>query len=182
VYYALGAQVIYSNVLYQCVTAHTSNSSWIPPNTPTLWQSQGSCSGVIQNIVALVLSEGGKTLTPTPSYTPTVTTTNTVTTTSIASGLLQSAVAGPNISRGSQPIKFMINLGGSAAVQLNLYSLMGQEVYSETIQGNAGLNTITWLLRNKGLEPVVSGLYIYVIKVNNGLQQTSKMGKVIVLH
>ena len=76
----------------------------------------------------------------------------------------------------------MINLGSSASIQLSLYSLMGQQVYSETIQGNAGLNTITWLLRNKGLEPVVSGLYVYVIKVSNGLEQTTKMGKVIVLH
>jgi hypothetical protein len=112
----------------------------------------------------------------TPTYTPTVTATPT------ASSLLLSAVAGPNVSRDDQPIKFMVNLGSNGSIQLSLYSLMGQQVFSETVQGNTGMNTITWLLRNKALEPVSSGLYIYVIKVNNGFNQETKTGKILVFH
>jgi len=122
--------------------------------------------------------------TPTATLTPTVTPveTSTVTSTPTSSVLLQSAVAAPNISRNGQPIIFMINLGGNAMVQLNLYSLMGEEVYSDTIYGNAGINNITWLLRNKTQIPVASGIYIFTIQVNNGYETVTKTGKVLVFH
>jgi len=120
------------------------------------------------------------TLTPTATITPTVTTT--ITSTPTASGLLQLAVAAPNVSKNGEPINFMINLGGNASVQLNLYSLMGEEVYSDTIQGNSGSNTITWLLRNKAQANVASGIYIFSIQVNNGSEIVTKTGKVLVLH
>src|SRR5262245_65868940 len=35
--YAVGAQVTYQGVLYQCRQAHTSLVTWEPPNTPALW-------------------------------------------------------------------------------------------------------------------------------------------------
>lgn len=35
--YAVGAQVTYQGVLYQCQQAHTSIVTWEPPNTPALW-------------------------------------------------------------------------------------------------------------------------------------------------
>ena len=35
--YAVGAQVTYQGVLYQCRQAHTSIVTWEPPNTPALW-------------------------------------------------------------------------------------------------------------------------------------------------
>jgi hypothetical protein len=95
---------------------------------------------------------------------------------------LESAVAGPNVSRNDQPIKFMITLGSSATVQLSLYNLMGQQIFTETIEGNVGLNTMTWLVRNKAQEPVSSGIYIYMIKVNNGAETMTKVGKVLVFH
>jgi hypothetical protein len=124
--------------------------------------------------------------TPTPKVTATNTCTptivNTQTPTPTSSGLLLSAVAGPNISRNDEPIKFMINLGGNASVQLNLYSLMGEEVFSKTIYGNAGMNTITWLVRNNSQVPVASGLYIYTIQVNNGYETVTKTGKILVFH
>jgi len=121
-----------------------------------------------------------KTATPTSSFTPTATMTVTVTPTD--SGLLQGVVAGPNISRNGEPVKFMVNLGGSATIQLHLFSLTGEEVFSENIQGNAGLNTLLWLLRNKGQAPVASGLYVYTIQVNNGYEMLTKTGKVLVFH
>ncbi|HXL73951.1 MAG TPA: hypothetical protein VN963_10040, partial [bacterium] len=64
----------------------------------------------------------------------------------------------------------------------NLYSLMGEKVFSDTIYGNAGLNTITWLLKNNAQVNVASGLYIYTIQVNNGSETTTKTGKVLVFH
>jgi hypothetical protein len=76
----------------------------------------------------------------------------------------------------------MINLGYNASIQLNLYTLMGEEVYSDTTEGNTGMNTITWLLRNKAQSAVASGLYIYSIQVNNGYEITTKTGKVLVFH
>jgi hypothetical protein len=125
-----------------------------------------------------------KTPTLTPSFTPTLTptVTSTITSTPTASGLLLSAVAGPNISRAGEPIKFMVNLSSNASIQLNLYSLMGEEVFMDTIEGNSGLNTITWLLRNKAQAPVASGLYIYVIQVNDGYERVTKTGKVMIFH
>src|SRR5690242_10077920 len=35
--YAVGAQVTYQGVLYQCRQAHTSIVDWEPPNTAALW-------------------------------------------------------------------------------------------------------------------------------------------------
>jgi hypothetical protein len=139
-----------------------------------LVQEQVFYSEETQTITPTSVSGGQETVTPTASNTPTITPTS--------SGLLQSAVAAPNISKDGEPIKFMINLGGNATVQLNLYSLMGEEVYSDTIYGNAGLNTITWLLRNKTQAPVASGLYIFTIQVNNGSETVTKTGKVLVFH
>lgn len=132
------------------------------------------------DIVVFENPEITATNTPTPSVTVDATFTNEPTRTS--SNLLLSAVAGPNISRNGQPIQFMINLGGNASIQLNLYSLMGEEVFSETIEGNAGMNEITWLLKNKAQASVASGLYVYVVQVNNGYETTVKTGKVLVFH
>jgi hypothetical protein len=74
-------------------------------------------------------------------------------------------------------------LGGNAKVQLNLYTLIGKEVFSESIQGTAGMNAITWLLRNQAQVPVASGLYVFTIQVDAGYGlMITKTGKVMVLH
>src|ERR1051325_8388858 len=36
--YAVGALVMYQNVEYKCIQAHTSQVGWEPPNVPALWQ------------------------------------------------------------------------------------------------------------------------------------------------
>jgi hypothetical protein len=118
--------------------------------------------------------------TQTNTATPTVTQTPSCTPT--ATGLLQSVVAGPNVSKNGEPIKFMVNLGFRATIQLNLYSLTGEEVYSQSVQGNSGINTLLWLLRNNGQSPVASGLYIYAVQVNDGYEIATKTGKLLVLH
>lgn len=35
--YAVGDRVSYSGTLYKCLTAHTSQPSWIPSDAPSLW-------------------------------------------------------------------------------------------------------------------------------------------------
>jgi len=60
--YAVGDMVSYSGTNYKCIFAHTSNVSWTPPATPTLWQSTGSCT-----------AGPTPTPTPTPKGTPTAT-------------------------------------------------------------------------------------------------------------
>ncbi len=161
----------------------TNTATFTPTKTPTV------VPGVVRADVSIFgSSEITATNTPTTSATvnattaTTPTTPNTLTPTPTSSNLLISAVAGPNISRNGEPIKFMINLGHNASIQLNLYTLMGEEVYSDTIEGNAGLNTITWLLKNKAQSAVATGLYIYAIQVNNGYETTTKTGKVLVFH
>jgi len=76
----------------------------------------------------------------------------------------------------------MINLGSNATVHLNLYSLTGGGVFSEAIDGNAGMNIITWLLKNSAQANVASGIYIFKIQVNDGSTTVTKTGKVLVLH
>ena len=36
--YGLGDLVSYGGRVYECIYAHTSNSSWLPDGTPTLWK------------------------------------------------------------------------------------------------------------------------------------------------
>lgn len=35
--YAVGDRVSYNGTLYKCLTAHTSQSTWTPPDSPSLW-------------------------------------------------------------------------------------------------------------------------------------------------
>lgn len=35
--YAVGDRVSYNGTLYKCLTAHTSQESWTPDNSPSLW-------------------------------------------------------------------------------------------------------------------------------------------------
>jgi hypothetical protein len=36
--YRTGQYVSYGGVVYECITGHTSQPTWTPPNTPALWQ------------------------------------------------------------------------------------------------------------------------------------------------
>jgi hypothetical protein len=91
-------------------------------------------------------------------------------------------LAEPNISLNGQPIEFVVNLGGSATIQLSLFTLLGEEFFSETIPGNSGVNAIIWNLKNQNQAQVASGLYIYRIEVNDGSESADKTGKVMVIH
>jgi len=49
--YAIGAKVTYNGELYQCIQAHTSESTWEPNVTPALWQDMGPCAAAKTAIV-----------------------------------------------------------------------------------------------------------------------------------
>jgi chitodextrinase len=36
---------VYDDILYECIQAHTTQSDWIPPNVPALWESQAPPTG-----------------------------------------------------------------------------------------------------------------------------------------
>jgi hypothetical protein len=41
--YSVGQKVTYNGELYQCIQAHTSESTWEPNVVPALWKDLGSC-------------------------------------------------------------------------------------------------------------------------------------------
>src|SRR5947209_5394231 len=57
--YAIGALVMFNNVEYKCIQAHTSQVGWEPPNVPALWQPVSGTPAP------------SPTPTPTPAPTPT---------------------------------------------------------------------------------------------------------------
>lgn len=65
--YSVGALVMYQNVEYQCIQAHTSQVGWEPPNVPALWKP------VSGNPTPTPTPAPTATPTPTPKPTPTPT-------------------------------------------------------------------------------------------------------------
>ena len=63
-------------------------------------------------------------------------------------------------------------------IQLAIYSLMGERVYTTELPGFSGLNQLNWSLRNQDGSQVASGLYLYRAQFD-GLIYT---GKVAVIH
>jgi DNA-binding beta-propeller fold protein YncE len=96
--------------------------------------------------------------------------------------LLSSVVAAPNISQNGEPIRFLVRLTRAGQMELSLYSLAGEEVYETTVFGNAGTNSLVWKLENKTDQTVASGLYIFVLKAEDGSIVSMKVGKVVILN
>jgi hypothetical protein len=112
----------------------------------------------------------------TPTITP-----SPISTTAL-SGLMVSAVAAPNIVMGGQLVQFLVNLNHPAQVNLTLYTLTGERVYSAQTQGSSGMNSLTWELKNNSGAPVASGLYLYVIQAADGTRTARRTGKMVVIH
>jgi len=126
-------------------------------------------------------SEGsGPTPTSTISPAPTMTFTPTSSPT-LAPGEVR-VVAAPNVSRDNSPIQFRINLGRAASLHLSLFTLTGEEVNQMDASGLAGSNTLAWALDNRNHSSVASGLYVYLLRVDDGNSVTSQTGKVVILH
>jgi len=92
-----------------------------------------------------------------------------------------SVVAAPNLSRDGEPIQFQISMGGPARMDLALFTLLGERVYQVSAEGHSGRNSLAWNLQNNAGSSVASGLYIYILRTDNGVDRSTKMGKVAVL-
>jgi len=92
-----------------------------------------------------------------------------------------SVVAAPNISKGGETVHFRMVLRESAEVRLSIYSLLGEKIYSTTIEGQAGLNISNWETQSQGNQPVASGLYIYLVEVDGDTLKERRQGKVVVI-
>ncbi len=120
--------------------------------------------------------------TPTPTFTPTSTPTATPSPTPTPIPVNEFlAFAAPNISRNGEPIRFQVELGNPASLQLSIYSLTGELVYQSAVEGSIGFNSILWNLGNQTNNPVASGLYVYVLRGTEGSKTFSKVGKVVLL-
>jgi hypothetical protein len=123
-------------------------------------------------------------LTVSPSSTFTMSPTPTISLTPTATpggSLVQNAVAAPNVSDGSQPIRLNFNLSRSAEVKLFIFTLTGELVYQTEVFGNQGVNTLIWEARNQAKQAVASGLYLYVLRANDGSAAQTVRGKIAII-
>jgi hypothetical protein len=132
--------------------------------------SDSQLSGKSRKISSSVYSRE-ITATPTPSATPVP-----------KRGLIQSVVAAPNISNGIQPINFILNLGSPAMVNLSLFTVTGERVFNTQAQGNQGVTTLVWDVKNTARRQVSSGMYIFVLQVAGAGAEETRTGKVLIIH
>jgi len=140
--------------------------------TPPTCRPNPTCTATPLGGVSMPLAnqgEGMPTFTPTPSP-------------AANNSLVQSVVVAPNLSENGSPIQFRVVLGNPASIQISLFTLMGEQVDSLSTAGSRGLNTLTWELKNRNQEPVSSGLYIYVLRADEGIESRVETGKIAVLH
>jgi hypothetical protein len=97
-------------------------------------------------------------------------------------GLAYSIIAEPNVSRGGEPIKFLVNLLKPMTIHLTLFDVAVEKVFDASYPGQAGLNSLSWDLKNQWGESAASGLYLYLLEVEDGITQETKWGKMAVLH
>lgn len=143
-------------------------SGGVPPSCRPLPTCTPKPGGAMPLVRAL-LKEGEYTPTETPTPIPT------------RGALLDSVVAVPNLSTGGQPIRFLVGLNQPGEIRVSLYTLTGEQVYSAQLEGNGGSNALAWNLRNNGGQFVASGLYLYVLSVNDGSKQELHQGKIAVI-
>lgn len=135
--------------------------------------------GVVSAAMMPLSREVEATAAPTSSMTPTPV--PTAIPTPDTRSLVQSVVAGPNVSNDQQPIRFFLKLNKPAKVVLSIFALTGEKVYSTQAQGNQGLNTLIWEAQNNAGSAVASGLYIYVLQVDDGTEKETRTGKIVIL-
>ncbi len=175
-------------------TTYTPSITLTPSSTATFTSTStftGTATSTPTNMTSSTLTN---TLTPTATVTLTPTQTNTpspeaaVTSTPTASpvpplgGPTPGYSVAPNLSRGGQPIVFTVDLTVPSPIMLNLYDMAGELVYTITLQGRAGANTIVWNLVNQSGQKVASGLYLYTIEIPQGYPLKAPVGKVVILH
>jgi hypothetical protein len=90
-------------------------------------------------------------------------------------------VAAPNVSRNGEPIQFRIALPKAARVSLSIFALSGELVYQTEVYGSRGTNTLIWEARNQARQAVASGLYLYVLRANDGSSTQTVQGKIAII-
>ena len=64
---------------------------------------------------------------------------------------------------------------------LSLYDLAGELVYQTTVEGDLGVNVLTWNLQNQEGQPVAQGLYLFELQIAQGFPGAAPHGRVVVL-
>jgi hypothetical protein len=158
-------------------TSGFANDVWFTPG------SNGNSSGIIANLMRLVKSgDDDATFTPTPTVNPNETMTPTTTPTATPmSSLVASVFAAPNLSHG-EPVNIHFTLSENARVTLTIFTVMGQQIYSTTVEGAQGVNSLIWDAKSQAKNGVASGIYIYTLQIQgSGGKTITKTGKIAIL-
>jgi hypothetical protein len=74
-----------------------------------------------------------------------------------------------------------VRLSQTAKVDLEVFTVTGEGIYSIQVEGTSGMNTLTREVQNNARQGVASGLYLYVLRVDDGTTQETKVGKIAVI-
>lgn len=161
----------------------THTISVTPTPTPTSTFSQTLTATFTNSFTSSATWSFTSTATPTPTLTAVLEETSTPTSsfTPPPAGPTPGYSVAPNLSRGGQPIIFTVDLTAPSIITLDLYDLSGELVYTVSVQGQVGVNPITWNLENSNGESVASGLYLFYIHIAQGFPLKNPYGKVVVL-
>ena len=149
------------------------NSSCPPTATPTITATPTKTGTPTSTPTATPSPTITATPTPTGSITPTFTNTPTPT-----PGPGLSLVVEPNVTDGQTPVNFLVNLQDPSPISVAVYDVAGEEVYSASMEGAVGSNTLLWPLKNQNGRSLASGIYIYALQAGGG----QKIGKIYLHH
>ncbi len=147
--YVIGNLVTYGGSIYKCITAHTSQVGWEPPNVPALWQLQ--------------------TGTPVPTFQPPTNTpngptpTNAATATSVAGAPAKPAVSISAVTGSATAYDVTWNIWyGTNGTSWTLLE-NGLSIYSASVVANSpNAQTGTFRVNNR-----VYGAFAYQVAVSN---------------
>jgi hypothetical protein len=164
VYYAIGARVTYNAELYQCIQAHTSESTWEPPVVPALWKDLGPCTGAAGKI----------SLVSAVSYPNPSTTGNTT---------LYYQIQGNSTTGSVVSSEGVVSEPGSV-VYLKIYSTAGRLIWSKTMTGQetvSGDHNVAWNCKDASGVNLANGVYFYTVTLKTPENQDTKKVPLLIL-
>ena len=164
VYYAIGARVTYNAELYQCIQAHTSESTWEPPVVPALWKDLGPCTGAAGKI----------SLVSAVSYPNPSTTGNTT---------LYYQIQGNSTTGSVVSSEGVVSEPGSV-VYLKIYSTAGRLIWSKTMTGQdtvSGDHNVAWNCKDASGVNLANGVYYYTVTLKTPENQDTKKVPLLIL-
>ncbi len=178
-----------TNTLTATLTGTSSGSTGFAltatqTSTPTPTPTDTSTSSSTATITLTAISSFTQTATVsgTPMATETPTPTSTPNTVPILARPTPGWWVAPNFSHGGEPINWQVVLTSPSEIIVGLYDVAGELVFKTSVQGNVGLNTISWKLQNQSGQRVSNGLYIYYIQIPQGFSLRNPYGKVMVIN